>query len=188
MKIAQKISLSILALAVALTCAACAVSYVVIKGELEREIFERLSVTCDSRRAHVETYLAMLRVSAGQLSKSVVLEEFLKKPSGDPGRENAFDVAMTSLARTKDANPAIFEFLLCDAAGRVVASSEPSSIGQDKSADSLFTGGRSGIFIKDAYHSRIKGINLLAVSAPITDSKTGRFLGVIAARVKLDDL
>jgi methyl-accepting chemotaxis protein len=49
-------------------------------------------------------------------------------------------------------------------------------------------GGQKTVYIKDAYHSEDLKKELLAVSSPILDGKTGEFLGVIAARVDLTNL
>ena len=109
------------------------------------------------------------------------------------GKENlwqgdAFEVAMKRLKGTKEINPVIAGFLLMDNTGKVVASSDESSIGLDKSKDVLFLGGKKNIFIKDVYYLESSKDPLMAVSAPFLDGQTGELLGVLAARVRLSDL
>jgi PAS domain S-box-containing protein len=70
----------------------------------------------------------------------------------------------------------------------VAASSDESRIGLDKSTDAIFLGGQKNTFIKDVYYSETYKEPLMAVSSPLLDSNTGEFLGVIAARVRLNDL
>lgn len=188
MKIAARISISIFAIAAVFTVVVCAVVYQTVCKSLERQIYERLNVICDSRKAHIETYLGMLRSSIRQLSKNVVLENLLKAGRASPGYNDAFETAMLILERTREANPEISEFLLCDSVGIVIASSDRASMGQDKASDAFFVGGNEGIYIKDAYYSQVKRAPFLDVSAPVTDTKTGKSLGVVAARVRLDDL
>lgn len=189
MKIANKISLSFLAAALIILSAAGITVYIVAKNNLQKSIYNNLSVAAASRTNHIETYLEMLKISVGQLSKSVVLEDFLKIKDKEDSRYNeAFQQAMRRLKRTKEVNPSIFEFMLLDAAGKVAASSSENSIGADKSTDAYFLGGQKKTFIRDVYYSEILKEVLMAVSAPFLDSDTGKLLGVIVARVRLNDL
>ncbi|MDD5437231.1 MAG: cache domain-containing protein, partial [Candidatus Omnitrophica bacterium] len=184
MKIAAKISVSFLVLAVILTFINSYILYSVMEDTLEREIDARLDSTANSRAAHIKTYLEMLKLSIGQLSKSVVLENFLH---ADEDKE-AFDNALQRLKRTKEANPAIGDFLLLNKNGSVIASSNEKYIGLDRSTDVYFIAGQKRVFIKDAYYSEGTKEGLLVTSCPFLDTKTGELLGVLAAEVKLDEL
>ncbi len=188
MKIAAKISLSFLVTGVILTTAGATVFYMIARNALHNEIVQHLDTTSQSRKNHIETYLRMLEISVSQLSKSTILESFLKTVKDDPRRKEAFEAAMQRLKRTKEVNSSIYEFLLLDKNGMVVASSGETGIGRDKSADAYFTGGQKGVYIKDAYYSEVIKRPLIGTAAPVTDSQTGELLGVLAARVELDDL
>jgi PAS domain S-box-containing protein len=186
MKIANKISLGFFAVTVLCTAAALSVLYSGTRDNLRQVIEAKLEAVARSRADHIETYLGMLRISVGQLSKSVVLENLLNKDNLWQSKE--FEVAAARLRRTKESNPAIHEFLLLDKTGRVIAATDAKSIGADKSADAYFLGAQKEIFIKDAYYSEEMQEPLLAVSAPMTDSQSGDLLGMLVARVKLNDL
>ena len=189
MKIANKISLSFFTTSLILTAIAGVIFYSTAKDSLQKSIYNNLTAVLASRTDHIETYLKMLETSVGQLSRSTTLEDFLKiSDKESPGRSDAFEAAMKRLARTKEANPAITEFLLMDGTGKVVASSSESSIGLDKSSDTYFLCGQKELYIKDAYYFEIHKEPLMAVSAPLLDSVTGELLGVLAARVRLSDL
>ncbi|MFA6186075.1 MAG: PAS domain S-box protein [Phycisphaerae bacterium] len=189
MKIANKISLSFLTVALIVMSVAGTFVYLIVKNDLQKSINNNLAVAAASRTNHIETYLEMLEMSVGQLSKSVVLEDFLKiKTKEDSRYDEAFQQAMRRLKKTREVNSSISEFMLLDAAGKVTASSNESSIGADKSADAYFLGGQKNIFIRDAYYSEIVKEPLIAVSAPFLDSHTGDLLGVLVARVKLNEL
>ncbi len=189
MKIANKISFSFLAVALILTGIAASIFYLIANDGLQKSIYNNLDTAVSSRADHIETYLKMLEVSVGQLSKSVVLENLLKtNGKEDPRQADAFAQAMKRLKRTKEVNASISEFLLMDITGKVVASSNESSIGSDKSTDSIFLGGQKKTYVKDAYFSETKKMPLMAVSAPLLDNQTGELLGVLAARVRLNDL
>jgi PAS domain S-box-containing protein len=189
MKIANKISLSFLAVSLILAGTALPIFYIIAKGNLQKSIYNNLATSCCFRSDHIRTYLKMLEISVGQLSKSTVLENLLKiNGKGDARQGEAFEAAMKRLKRTKEANPSIAEFMLLDKTGKVVASNDEGSIGLDKSTDAYFVGAQKGIYIKDAYFSETVKTPLMAVSAPLLDSQSGEFLGVLAARVRLTDL
>lgn len=189
MKIANKISLSFLGVSMLLACTAAPTFYFIASNSLKNEIEGHLETFVQAKKEHVMTYLEMLRISVKQLSKSVVLENLLKaERENSPNIQKEFEIAMLHLKRTKEANPAIYEFLLLDAAGRVVVSTDQKSIGVDKSNDAFFLGGQKEDHIKDAYYSQSMQENLIAVSCPFLDSRTGELIGVLAARVKLYEL
>jgi PAS domain S-box-containing protein len=189
MKLAHKISLSFFS-----TAAICGLSvfilvYFIVADNLTKSIFANLEAVAHDRTNHIETYLKMLKISVGQLSKSTALEALLKTNSkDDPERGKAFEVATKRLKRTKEVNSSVASFLLMDKDGKVVASSQDSDVGLDKATDAFFTGGRKEIYIKDAYYSGSDTRPLIAVSAPCLDSNTGEFLGVLAARIQMNEL
>ncbi|MDD4899994.1 MAG: ATP-binding protein [Candidatus Omnitrophica bacterium] len=189
MKIPTKIRLSFLTTAIILTSVASSFFYLYAKKNLQNLINTQLKTVIVSRTQHINTYLEMLKSSVGQLSKSVVVENFLlSRQRNSAQTKQDFELAQKRLENTKKANSAIYEFLLMDAAGNVVASSNTESIGQDRSADSIFLGGKDKVFIKDAYFLDAVKKPLIAVSAPMLNSQTGEFLGVLAARVELTQL
>ncbi|MCX5666834.1 MAG: cache domain-containing protein [Candidatus Omnitrophica bacterium] len=189
MKIANKISLSFFVAVLILMTIAGTIFYLTAKDSLQKSIYNNLTAVLASRSSHIETYLKMLETSVGQLSRSATLEDFLKiSDKESPERNDAFLAEMKRLARIKEANPAIAEFLLMDKRGLAAASSNKSSVGLDKSADPIFLIGQKEIYIKDVYFSEVYKEPLMAVSAPIIDNVTGELSGVLAARVRLNDL
>ncbi len=188
MKIANKISLAFLATGIILTTLAGSIFYLIARSSLQRAIYAQLDSAIRSRKNHIETYLEMLKLSVGQLSQSVVLENFLKTDKESLKKNEALELAMQRLISTKLAAPYVYEFLLLDKTGKVVASSNETNIGLDKSSDAFFIGAQKEIYIKDAYYSEVLHRPLIAASAPMLDRDTNRLLGVIVARVELNDL
>ena len=189
MKIANKISLFFLILVVFFTIATTSVFYFNAKDNLYDAIYTQMDMAVQEKASHIETYLELLKVSVSQFSKSVVLEDLLKEYKINRGalvnNTAVFDIAMKRLKRTKEANPEIYEFLLLDKTGRVIASSDKRSIGKDKSTDVYFIEGQKKAFIKDAYYFEELNERLIAVATPFLDSNTGELLGLLVARVKL---
>jgi len=189
MKIANKISFIFIIFTICANFIIFSIVYFTVKQTLQNAIYEQLKTDLAANARHIETYLELLKISIVQLSRSVVLGDFLKIRKENPqASQAAFNAAMLRLSRTKAANPEIYEFLLLDASGRVVASSNKNSLGLDKSADAYFAGGQENIFVKDAYYSENIDKNLIAVSGPILDSSTNEFIGVLVARVRMNGL
>jgi len=211
MKIANKINISFFVVVAILTAIAMSIFYMAGKINLEKAIYAHLSTTAHSRAHHIDTFLktqknAATQLSksivleefltflktqknaATQLSKSIVLEEFLSAGKEDPDYIQRFNRAMRRLKATEKANEFTSELFVIDKNGKIAASSDRSKIGSDKSTDSYFLGGKKGPYIKDAYYSETMAKKCLVFSAPIKDSNTGEFLGVIVARVGLDML
>ena len=189
MKIASKISLSFLTVALILSTIVGTTVYFVAKSNLQESIHNNLDSVLASRVAHIETYLKMLKVSSEQLSKSTTLRDLAKiSATQNPPKKEIFELAIEILSSAKEANPAIAEFLVMDKDGKVLASSNEKSIGEDMSSDPLFTGGQKGTYLEDVHFSAAYKEPLLGVSAPLRDSRTKEFLGVLAAKVSTASL
>ncbi|MCX5715159.1 MAG: ATP-binding protein [Candidatus Omnitrophica bacterium] len=188
MKIATKISFAFLIVIVILATTASTVFYIIFKNNLEKEIKTRLAVTTISRVNNIKTYLYMLKISVGQLSQSIVLQDFLIIPKESSQKIEAFNQAMEELVRAKESNLYIYEFLLLDINGKIIASTDKNSIGLDKSSDAYFVGAQKQTYLKDAYYDEFLKKSLIGASSPVINSQTGEFIGVLMARVELDEL
>ena len=82
------------------------------------------------------------------------------------------DIEMTSITNTK---------------GRIIASTDKSLLGQDKSQDPYFTEGKSKTFVKEPYVSP-SGKDCIAVSVPLKSPGSGAFIGVIVNRYETGEL
>lgn len=189
MKIANKITLSFLSVIILLSSTAVSTFYLTSKRNLEKLIDAQLETGVALRKQNIETYLQLIKASILQLSRSVVLETLLKSNRQD-SQVNAevFAAAMKRLRRTKEANPAIADFLLLNTSGKVLASSNPPDIGQDKSSDAYFVAGQKNTYIKDIYFSQKHKEGIFAAATPFFDSETNQLLGVLVAEIELAEL
>lgn len=188
MKLANKIGLSILIVTSLCVFPAFTLLYFLARNNLQNQIMEKLENMVESHADHIETYLDMLKSSIKQLSESVVLKDLLKSAASEDFLQTGKLETVYRMQKIKELNSVIDEYLVLDKTGRVIASDNEKNIGVDKSMDAIFSGGQKGIYIKDAYYSKILKEPSLAVSAPISDSQTKKFLGVLVAQIKLDDL
>ncbi len=188
MKITTKISLSFYAVTVICTLAALFFLYFTAR-QLLRTTGANLETAARSQTKHIETYLSMLKTTAEQLAENMILENLLNLPdNGNLQQTREFALAMQNLRDADEANPSVHEFLLLNKAGRVVASSNEKDVGSNQSMDASFLGGQDGSFVKDAYYQERMQQPMISVSAPLVGSQNDEFLGVLVARVTLDDL
>jgi PAS domain S-box-containing protein len=189
MKIANKIRLSFFIVTLLLITISLTFLYELSKNILLQSIENNLASVTATRTNQIELYLKMLKSSTSQLSKSTILETFLKtKDQETPEQQETLSQTLKRLKRTKEANPSIYEFSLMDTSGKIVASSNKNNIGKDKSTDAMFLGAQQHIYIKDVFYSDELKDTAMTVSVPFLDSNTGAFLGVLASVVKLNEL
>ena len=189
MKIASKISFSFLIVAILVSSVASSITYFISKVDLQRAIDGQLEITAALKKNQIETYLELIRASVNQLSRSTILEIFIKAHDKNPsGSSEVFAAAMKRLRRTKEANPSIAAFLLLDTSGKVIVSSNPDDVGKDKSNDAFFISGQKGTYIKDIYYAPELKRGVFAASTPFLDSENNQLLGVLVAQIELKEL
>ena len=186
MKIGLKISLVFFLATLLIAVIATPIFYMVAKDALEKSIFSHLESVSDARTDHLETFLRLNKSLILQLSKSIVIEDFLKTDIKSPDYAKAFDKISERLERTKDASKFAHEVFVLDSKGKIVTSSYKDRIGLDRSGDTYFYKAKLMSFIKDAYFSETSKEETLSFSSPIKDGQTGEFLGVVASKVTMD--
>jgi len=187
-KIANKISFSFFITALILISIVSPIIYTIEKRDLKKIIFSHLVTIAELKTRHIETFLETQKFAILQLSQSIVLEDFLSANKQATDYDEKFNSAIKKLKRIKEINEFGYEFFVLNTDGKIIASSDRNKIGLDRSTNSYFLGAKKGVYVEGAYHSKTTGEESMAVSAPIIDSKTKKFLGIVVARVKLDML
>ncbi len=188
MKIRLKIFLTIFALIVVTGMTITMVNQRFSEDMAENEICNHLLTAAESRASHVETFLNGEKETIKQLSESIVVERLLLAGRDDPEYSERYIDVMRRLEHTAEISEYVHGVFVLDKNGTIVASSEENDIGKDKSNDPYFIGGKEGVFIKDAYVSPDRKIDSITFSAPIFDEDGVVFLGVVAARVSMEEL
>jgi len=165
------------------------VAYGIARSGLEKQINSHLESVAQSRAAHVETFLQEHREAIRTAATSVLLARALRNLEADGADAASIVQGMNvRLQLFLDPGGAFYDMSLLDRHGTIVASTNPDSVGLDKSTNAYFVGGREGLFIKDAYHSTSRGRDSLAFSAPMYDRERNELLGVLVARCDLTAL
>ena len=189
MKIGTKITLSFFIITLLLTTLAISVVYVVERIDLGNAIFAHLASVSEARADHINGFLEMQKAIVRQLAASTILEEILSASKQDPDYAERLEEALKRMARTQAVNKGLFyECFALNADGKVIVSSDKSHLGLDRSENDYFLKAKEGIYIKDAYYSESTKKPTITFSAPIIDSETKEFLGVIVNKVNLSTL
>lgn len=181
MKIRNKINFSFLTIfiliAILIGLAVSSYSISVIK----KNVYYYLNSNNEAKAESLNLYINSQKKMAVVLAAASVYRDLLKEPSFSEQYPAIKSKIEKRLARTMEADPQIFEVFIIDRNGKIIASSNKSNEGLDKSSDDYFTKAQGGVFLKDLYYS--DSINKLtyAISSPVIDDN-GDFLGVSVLR------
>jgi len=167
-----------------------ATAYYVARRALVNHIHAHLESVAESRARHVSTFLNEQKKIIVVTASCPALAAGLRTLRAGDQQDRASVTARLNarLALYVNAGKDTGELFLLDRDGKVVASTNREDIGQDKSMDAYFLGARTGPFIKDAYRSAGTGNPSLAISAPVRATQGGELLGVLVARIGMDEL
>ena len=189
MKIADKISLSFMIVAVLFIVITMFIFYKMAEDNIKNEIFAHLRTTAHSRAAHIETFLRMYKREIELLAESPLIED-LQEAIINTGPVSARLLEETSLELREylEAKTDFHEIFVLNPDGKIIVSSNENNIGLDRSGNTYFTEGKNRTYIKGVYHSKTTGEDSMAVSTPILDDETKEFLGVLVIRLNLTAL
>lgn len=149
----------------------------VSSNTVKDQIYSYLHSSSRARAEHIRTYLKDEKEAAKLLAAASVYRDFLLNPSS-PVIKDKID---KRLERTMSIDPHTFEVFILDKKGIVVASSDKSSEGSDKSNDLYFTEAQKDTYIKDVYYSESIDKITYSVSSPIFNDDNS-LLGVSVIR------
>lgn len=188
MKIRNKINLSFLAVSIFLLIVTSITAIYFSSGAVYKQTSAYLVSVNRAKADHIRTFLQGQKENSLMLAAASVFRDLLKEPI--TSSQYAVIKAKVDDRETRnfqiDSN--IIEAFITNKKGIVVASSNPTSVGSDKSGESYFIEGKKGAYIRDVYRDVALNKLTYAASAPITDSN-GTLLGVSVTRygtVQLD--
>ena len=122
------------------------------------------------------------------LAASQVFRDFLNDSSESGTFVFNQEQSQKRLDRSLPINANYNEIFIVGTNGTVRISTDPTQVGQDKTADDYFIEGKKGTFIKSIYLSPITHKISYALSSPIFDDTTKDLLGVLVIRVNIEDI
>ncbi len=149
---------------------------------IHENVVQSLSSNVSTRQSALEIMLSMKGDQLNMLGSGTVFRNY-------DGGSLALSVIQKRLERTHKALPYIEEFFFLNKNGKVVSSTEPIRIGDQRADDEYFTGavrvfrqgGTNPVFLKDIYKSKTTGTVGYVLTMATVDGN-GNFNGVVAMR------
>lgn len=152
----------------------------------KRLILNNLTVLAETFEGQVYQFLEMSRRRVSDFSSDGIIRDDLQKII--EGQASMTPVLNDYLSKNKlSLDRSIHNISIISLEGKIVASTDPSMIGADFSANPIFLKGKDGVaLVETAVESR--NSPELVVSAPLFSRTTGRPLGVIANHLFLSEM
>lgn len=194
MKISNKINLSFFLVASLIAITASFSFYSMARDSLQKLIRDNLAISVSARASQVETYLDSLSVATVLAIKNPVLGNALEpvvnirdKKKQEQQLNSILNQASAGLKAMQSANPAVVDYLLLNATGKVIAASNEANIGEDKSGQSYFNLGKKDVYLSDIYFSDETDAPVLTSAAPLLGTSS-QMVGMLIAHHSLDGL
>ncbi len=134
-----------------------------------------------ARAEHIRTFIQDEETTSVILAAASVYRDLLKEAT----TSKQYSVIKTKidkrLIRTIEADPHINEAFILDTKGKIIASSDKTQEGIDKSGDPYFLEAKDGVFFKDVYFSTTLNKLTYTISSPVKDDD-GSVLGISVLR------
>lgn len=145
---------------------------------MERAYYESLRGVTNRRESQLATYLKDRIEMMEQVADRRIFRDNTKLPE-----------IIQELTRFQKKFAIFYEVFLVDRNGKIVASSDKSNIGLDKSNDLYYTESIKGKpYIKDVYLSDITHQVGLTISVPVFETNMSKIAGVLVGRIKMEGI
>lgn len=186
MRIASKISLSLLVTAVILTTVAVTAVYRVVQSNLEKAIYAHLTTVAKSRASHIETFLEEHRQTVELLAAEAIFKELFSTAKDNLEYSRISNGAYKKITNVTEIHKEILEVIVLDKSGTVVAAAHEASVGSDRSADESYLKGKESTRIRDIHISKVPGRPAMEIAVPVF--LDGELLGVVVAALNVTEL
>lgn len=189
MRIAKRINLSFLVLALVLGGVSAIIFYGVSRNNLKEAIYRHLNTTARSRANHIEAFLTDRKVSVTLMARDhVVISKLRALSAGNTRDERDIQILNGGLKELAEPDRCVSVLSALDSRGVVIASSNGQNIGLDMSTEACFQEGGRDVYVSDVHHYGTTSEPCLSISSPVRENITGRLLGVIVAAIPVSGL
>ncbi|RZN36707.1 MAG: HAMP domain-containing protein [Methanosarcinales archaeon] len=161
-------------------------SNVVSRAIAEDVICNHLVTTVQSRANHIETFLDMNKQKVERTANGAIIRDLLTTDVDDDCYVAQYERVTARLHALAATDDTICEILLLNRNGTVVASTDESIVGSDKSSEDIFLEGRKQTYVGDVHACKNTGKSVMLFSAPVI--KNAEMVGVIVTSIRMDDL
>jgi len=156
---------------------------------LKESVFERLEAVVTLKEGELnrwidqqqQSVLFLARLPAVQAQTKVLLTY----AESEPNYQLAYEQLIQSLGDLANAYPDLEEiFILSNAGGEIIISTDPTHKGEYRVQDRYFTEGKGQTFVQNVYASPVTLKPTMTIATPLQDPQ-GEQLGVLAAHINL---
>ena len=140
------------------------------QASLEKHIENHLQTAVKARAKHIETFLELKKARIIDFSSDGFIKNSLAalKDRDIDSIQVMDDLSEHLIVNKLPVDKEAYEVFVLDPNGKIVGTTNPGKeFGEDFSTDSLFSEGKKGAFIKDAFFDKEFEQNALALSAPV---------------------
>ncbi len=181
--LAQELLAALLGLSVVPLAIAGVIAYGRLRTVIHDQAQATLQATAEGARATVREFLEYLKGRVLDVGSDWFIRDAVESAEGRPGPGGRLPELDRYLAVNRTSIPEAAEIFVLDAAGRVLASSDPGAVGRDAAGRRYFLAGRERLYLGEPVRRETGRLTWVA-AAPLTSRRTGRFLGVLACRIE----
>ncbi len=176
-------------------------AYIGARRTLGQSVIERLSAVAGHEADQLRSWVESQRRDVVHLASLPELRAqvatLLDGGASEPRREAAYGALQQLFTSTISIKPGLLEiFILGEAGGRIVLSTNRDHEGEYRVRDSFFVEGREGTFVQNLYPSPLEFKPTLTISTPLAGPgdpsrlppSGGGPIGILAAHLNLDEL
>jgi len=138
-----------------------------------------------ARAEHLRNFLQNAKNTGEILAAASIYRDFLKEPVTSDQYKVIKEKIYKRFIRTIEVDTTMNEIFIIDKNGYIIASSDKTQEGKNKSADPYFINAKTGSYIKSVYYSKTTKKFGYTVSAPISDDNNN-LLGISVIRYPTD--
>ena len=164
-----------------------AISSYVASSAMRAEYFDSLTALGEAKEQSLVIYLKEKMGRAADYCAFQRVQTYLKEiEKGKASAAQDLNHLLTGVIAKLDTEA--YETFVLNQKGVIVGATQKEHLGLNRSNDEYYVHGKKGAYLKDVYMSDITGKIGFAVSAPIKDETSGRFLGIMVNRYNLDTI
>ncbi len=165
------------------------ITYQGSKEIVKQGVFKQLHCRIRGIRGRFESFCCERERDIKSKSTSMYIKERLREIKDGRNMDILTKEISMRLGQMIEDNPSAMELFILDTNGKVIASTDETQIGLDKSNRPYFLKGRDFVTGTTAiYHSPVFNKPTMLIFAPISQLKTGELLGVVVERVNFEYL
>ncbi|MBI5235360.1 MAG: PAS domain S-box protein [Deltaproteobacteria bacterium] len=165
------------------------ITYARNSEHIKKNSLANLSVIAEAYEGQVYQFLEMSKRRAADFASDGFIRDEVARRA-DAGKNGSIAAPLNKhLIRNKlTLDKTISRISVVSLDGRIIASTKAASLGRSAADEKFFKDGKKAVSVAEAHEHGSDKLGALAVSAPITDKRTGKPLGVLVNFIDMTEL